>query len=244
MGEATSIQQSRRRRHVKHLGITHPALVKEIHPLRNEGVLIEHLSYGSDRRIWWLGICGHEWQAAISHRVKGKGGCPTCRKLNIPRAESLGFLYPYLISEWSKELNAPLTPFQIKAGSQQRVWWTCSVCDFTWSTRVYSRTYSLTGCPDCARREQQLKLEKYRCQTKINPLAVTHPQLAELWATQENYPLTLFHVTENSHRKVLWKCITCDALHLEKVVLLAKATRRHQCPSCLKKRVPRTSSIH
>ena len=51
------------------------------------------VTHGSHKKVWWLGACGHEWQAAVSDRSIGKG-CPVCdakNKTSFP--EKAMFLY-------------------------------------------------------------------------------------------------------------------------------------------------------
>ena len=33
---------------------------------------------GSGKKVWWLGKCGHEWQATPNKRCMGNKGCPIC----------------------------------------------------------------------------------------------------------------------------------------------------------------------
>lgn len=55
----------------------YPELCKEWHQKNNESP--ENFLPYSRKKVWWLGICGHEWEAVISNRVKGSG-CPICRE--------------------------------------------------------------------------------------------------------------------------------------------------------------------
>jgi len=55
-----------------------PKLSKEWHPNKNNGLLPEHFTPGSGRKIWWRGPCGHEWQDTLNHRSRGRD-CPKCR---------------------------------------------------------------------------------------------------------------------------------------------------------------------
>ena len=43
--------------------IENPELAKEWHPTRNDVLTPEMATSGSDKKVWWLGRCGHEWQA-------------------------------------------------------------------------------------------------------------------------------------------------------------------------------------
>jgi len=56
----------------------YPDLVPEWDYERNEPLVPEHFSPGSNQKVWWKGKCGHDWEQAIYNRVKGQG-CPKCR---------------------------------------------------------------------------------------------------------------------------------------------------------------------
>ena len=47
----------------------------EWHPTKNNGLDPTDVTKGSHYKVWWLGKCGHEWQAVISSRTRGVG-CP------------------------------------------------------------------------------------------------------------------------------------------------------------------------
>lgn len=62
------------------LSLRRPDIAAEWHPTRNGELTPDQVSYGSGRRVWWLGFCGHSWQAAISTRTCMKAGCGVCWK--------------------------------------------------------------------------------------------------------------------------------------------------------------------
>lgn len=59
------------------LATTHPELVKEWHPSKNE-ISPEEITSGSNRKVWWLCSKNHEWQANCKNRSVLKRGCPIC----------------------------------------------------------------------------------------------------------------------------------------------------------------------
>ena len=61
------------------LETTHPDLILEWHPTKNESLAPNSLTYGSGKKIWWQCIEGHEWKAAVSSRTQGRG-CSSCAK--------------------------------------------------------------------------------------------------------------------------------------------------------------------
>lgn len=54
-----------------------PILVSEWHPTKNGNLVPQNFTAGSNKKVWWQCQRGHEWQAAISHRSKGRR-CPKC----------------------------------------------------------------------------------------------------------------------------------------------------------------------
>ena len=48
------------------------------HPTKNGDLTPDQVTKGSNKKVWWLGDCGHEWEARVATRVRGKG-CHTCR---------------------------------------------------------------------------------------------------------------------------------------------------------------------
>lgn len=56
----------------------YPEIAAEWHPTNNGDLKPTDVMSGSNKKVWWLGKCGHEWQAAISARCKSRQGCPLC----------------------------------------------------------------------------------------------------------------------------------------------------------------------
>ena len=54
----------------------HPELIPEW-STSNKDITPDKISYGSNRKVLWLGKCGHEWEATVKNRCNGSG-CPYC----------------------------------------------------------------------------------------------------------------------------------------------------------------------
>jgi hypothetical protein len=67
--------------------ITNTDLRKEWHLTRNSGLNLRNLPPGFSEKVWWICEEGHEWQATVKSRMKGRG-CPDCNK-NLHRKDSL-----------------------------------------------------------------------------------------------------------------------------------------------------------
>ncbi len=54
-------------------------LSEQWHPAKNGDLTPEDVLPGSHKRVWWQCNKGHEWEAIICDRNKGRG-CPICYK--------------------------------------------------------------------------------------------------------------------------------------------------------------------
>lgn len=59
------------------LSLLYPHLANEWHPTKNEQLLPNDVSYGSDKVVWWMCNRGHEYKSPISQRTRGNG-CAKC----------------------------------------------------------------------------------------------------------------------------------------------------------------------
>jgi len=48
-----------------------PKLAKEWHPTKNVDLKPTDVTSSSNKIVWWLGECGHEWEASVKNRSKG-----------------------------------------------------------------------------------------------------------------------------------------------------------------------------
>jgi len=56
-----------------------PVLSKEWNYYRNEVYNPRNVLPGSTKKVWWICVNGHEWEARIDHR-NNVSGCPVCRR--------------------------------------------------------------------------------------------------------------------------------------------------------------------
>lgn len=90
---------------VNDLASKHPELAKEWHPTRNEDLKPTQVSLGSNKKVWWLCECGHEWEAQINNRTSNNTGCPSCGD-GISRPEKvLALLLNSLNIKFKKQLK-------------------------------------------------------------------------------------------------------------------------------------------
>ncbi|WP_197446794.1 zinc-ribbon domain-containing protein [Tautonia plasticadhaerens] len=206
------------------LSITHPQLVAEWHPERNGDLTPEHLTAGSNRKVWWrcLRDPAHEWEAQVNNRTHGGQQCPHCANRRVSEANSLATLYPEVAAQWHPTANGDLRPEAIIAGSNTVVTWACPAGpDHVWRTRVVERTTGGKGCPFCAGRRASV----------TNSLASLFPALAAEWHPERNGDLTPDGVVAGSHRKAWWRC-SKDPEHVWQATVVDRTTRGIGCPNC------------
>ena len=175
------------------LATTDPELAAQWHPTRNGDLTPQNVTSGSGKKVWWLGKCGHEWEAAVYSRRDGTG-CPYCsNKALLPDYNDLATKYPELAAQWHPTRNGRLTPRDVVAGSDKKVWWRCER-GHEWEARIYNRSKGI-GCPYCSGK---------KAFPGYNDLASTDPELAAQWHPTRNGDLTPQNVTSGSSRKIWW----------------------------------------
>ena len=179
-----------------------PALAAEWHPGKNGELGPTDVTAHSNKRVWWLGPCGHEWQARVSERACG-AGCPYCSGRRVlPGFNDLASRFPKVASEWDAAGNGGLEPVEVHFRSKTRAKWRCGKCGFTWETAVDKRTRAGSGCPACAGQAVV---------PGANDLATVRPDLAAQWHPTLNGELKPTDVVAGSGKAVWWLCPKCGA---------------------------------
>ena len=164
-----------------------PHLAVEWHQDKNLPLTPLLVYKGSSRKVWWKCVNGHEWQATVKYRTRGKTGCPYC--------SSLTWRFPEVANQWHPVKNFELMPNDVTPGSHNKVWWLCEN-GHEWQAVIYTRTIDGTGCPYCAGRKASVD----------NNLKVKYPSLAAQWHHNRNYPFTPEQITPKSSKLFWWMC--------------------------------------
>lgn len=184
---------------------------KKNHPLTSSDV-----TTGSNRRVWWKGACGHEWQATVKNRVNGSG-CPYCSGHKLLKGfNDLASQKPELASEWS-DRNKPLMPDMVMTRSNKKVWWKC-IHGHEWASKIADRFYG-SECPYC---------EGHLLKKGFNDFASRYPALAAEWS-ENNFPEKPDEVFPKSRQNVWWKCRVCG---YEWQAVIYKRVCGQSCPAC------------
>lgn len=112
----------------------------------------EKVTLHSGKKVWWICKKGHEYQATIDNRSRGKG-CPICaNKVIIKGYNDLQTINPKLVMEWNYSRNINLLPSEVSPNSHRKVWWICKH-DHEWQARIADRNRG-KGCPICAKNRK------------------------------------------------------------------------------------------
>lgn len=130
------------------IAFRYPELIKEWHPFKNGSLQPRDVACGSAQKIWWICSLGHEWEATATMRCSRNHGCPFCAgRYAWPGFNDLASQSPYLASQWHPTKNGTLTPDEVTAKSDKKVWWlyryddpqTGKHYDFEWEASVLCR---------------------------------------------------------------------------------------------------------
>lgn len=173
-----------------------PEIANEWHPTKNGKLTPEEVTIGSHKIVWWLGSCGHEWEATVKDRVQGRG-CPICAgKRVVEGVNDIQTLYPAIAKSWHPTKNGDLLPSAVSPGSSKKVWWICKN-GHEWQAAPKKRISDNTSCPFCS-NQKVLK--------GFNDLATTNPKIAAEWHPTKNGSLTPYDIVEGSNKRIWWIC--------------------------------------
>ena len=197
------------------LAEVHPELVSEWSE-KNLPLTPDDITFGSNKKVWWRGACGHEWQTSVKARSNGEK-CPICSGARvIAGINDLATLEPLLVKQWSKKNK--IKPTEVSIGSHKKVIWRCEK-GHEWEAAVKSRTINKTGCPYCSHN---------KVLAGFNDLATLLPDIAAEWSDR-NCPTLPTQVTVFANRKAWWKCKDCGR---EWNTLISTRSGGSKCPYC------------
>lgn len=199
-----------------------PVLASEWNYEKNEGLTPIEVMANSNKNVWWKCHKGHEWQASIINRNKGRK-CPYCSNKKVLNGyNDLQTINPTLASEWNYEKNVGISPMNVGPNSHQKVWWKCNKAH-EWQAAIYSR-HSGIGCPYCSGN---------KILSGYNDLKTLNPNLAKEWDYEKNGNLKPEHIASHSGKKVWWKCSKCK--HEWQATIINRSRKNGTgCPICYK----------
>ena len=205
------------------LSIVRPDLAAEWHPTKNGRLSPEDVSYGSKKKIWWICSEGHSFQSKPNSRTSRASNCPYCSGRKVGPDNNLAIRFPMVASQWHPTKNGKLTPKEVAAKSQRKVWWLCPKGHSHLSV-VSNRTGNQTGCPYCS--GNLLGAD--------NNLAAKFPAIAAEWHPTKNGELKPTDVGYGVANKVWW---ICPSGHSYDAKINSRTAMRTGCPFCANQRV-------
>lgn len=208
------------------LATTDPELIKEWHPVKNGSLLPTMFVRGNNKKVWWLGKCGHEWETPILYRTKSNSGCPYCAGQKILIGfNDLATTHPGLVELIHPTKNNGLDPLTLHSGSKKKVHWICPK-NHEWSSPIsWQSIKDGLYCSLCAGRNLEIG---------VNDFETMNPELAKEWNPTKNGKLLPSQMRMASHRKVWW---LGECGHEWQAVIKNRTGKaKTGCPDCEKKR--------
>ena len=119
---------------------------------------INKVAQGSNLRVKWRCIKGHEWEAPISSRTYCKSTCPYCSNKLASKENNLfvwcnnnnGIYGKHLLNEWTglDSDNSRVSMQDLLPGTHKKVKWVCKK-GHSWVCPVVDRTTHMRMCPKC-----------------------------------------------------------------------------------------------
>lgn len=171
-------------------------LATQWHPTFNGDLTPFDVTRGSKRKVWWLGPCGHAWEASVLARTLGGQNCAVCAgKVVLVGFNDLWTTSPLTAAQWHPTKNGTLTPFDVTRGSGKKVWWLSPACGHEWDATISNRTGRASGCPICAGQ---------RILIGFNDLLTACPSVGRQWHPTKNGDLLPTDVMAGTSKKVWW----------------------------------------
>ncbi|WP_373312420.1 zinc-ribbon domain-containing protein [Asanoa siamensis] len=198
------------------------------------------------RVLWRCSSCGWHWETAVANRTSGTG-CPECAWVTrgrsralAPAGQSLADLSPRIAGEFVENLDRPeFSPWQLRAGSQQRCRWRCGGCQHVWESTVANRT-SGRGCPVCC------NVGRRASRRRIAPGSATAESVAphlliEFVRNLSSPGETLGGLKPASLDRCEWRCAECGRVWAATV--RNRVVSGSGCPDCGAARAARSRRV-
>lgn len=197
-----------------------PKIAQEWHPAKNGKLTPRDVKATSHKKAWWICPHKHEYEQAIMLRTTRGSGCPYCAGQKVWSGfNDLATSHPEIAKEWHPTKNGKLTPWNVIAGSQKKVWWLCPE-GHEYQQSLIKRTSRDYSCPICS---------GHKALAGYNDFATKYPQQAREWHPTKNGTLKPSDVTFGSGKKVWWKC---PIGHEYQASMHDRGTGGTNCPIC------------
>ncbi|USK82635.1 hypothetical protein LHV56_12475 [Peribacillus frigoritolerans] len=152
------------------------------------------ISYGSQKKVWWICEHDHSYDTTTNNRRRGTG-CPYCKHQKVKSGyNDLLTQYPEVAKFWNHQKNT-LTPDKVLAGGHKKAWWKCER-GHEWESTINSKIAN-HHCPYCSGRFV------INGETDLETL---FPEIANEWNYEKNKGKNPSEVSAKSSNIVWWKC--------------------------------------
>lgn len=148
----------------------------------------------SKNLIWKCLNCNKQFDCSWNN-IWSNSQCPYCLGRRLDISNCLATKKPELAKEWHPTKNGNLTPYDVTANVNKKVWWQCNKNPkHEWQSYIFNRSQ----CPYCSGR---LPSDEYN-------LLICYPEICKEWNYEKNNK-NPENYTPNSRKKVWWKCKEC-----------------------------------
>ena len=203
-----------------------PLIASEWHPTKNGNLKPADVTNSSNKTVWWLAECGHEWEAKVLTRTLSKTNCKVCfGRTILPGVNDLKTKYPEVAKDWHPSKNEKFDILTISPSSKQKVWW-MGDCSHEWEATIQSRTGQFkAGCHVCSSKD---------IQSGINDFSFHYPDIAKEWHPTLNHDLSPDSFARFSSAKIWWQC---EKNHTWEATIANRTFQNQGCPYCSGQRV-------
>lgn len=130
------------------LASNYPELAFEWHPTKNGNLTPHNVTCNTNKKIWWLGKCNHEWETNIANRTSKKQGCPYCSNHRVLKGfNDMWTTNPNL----AKLLANPEDGYEYTQTSGKKLDWKCPECGEIIKNKTISNVKNhRLYCPKCS----------------------------------------------------------------------------------------------
>ena len=102
-----------------------PELIKEWAYDLNPDIDPTQVLSGSDKKVWWRCIRGHEWETRINYRTLSDRPCPVCFNNMVYIEEYCVANFPDILALWDWDRNKDISPENVYVSSIKKFQWIC-----------------------------------------------------------------------------------------------------------------------
>lgn len=175
----------------------------------------------SKKVLWTCPTCGEDYLYPVNERKIGDNSCPYCNHTKLKSGvNDLTITNPQLASEFSPRNDKKAN--EVGEWQKYEVFWICPTCGREYTRCIRDKTPDDSDCPYC---------HGTKVLTGYNDLATTDPDLAVLYSSKNDRPVSMVRKDSNSY--VYWECPECHYVYAKR--LNDKAPDNSDCPICSKR---------